>query len=390
MTSVSAAIRPLSFQLSVTTLNAPPAVGPSQARWTEFDGLRFFAVLGVMAVHFAPGLLGALGPWGEWGVRFFFVLSGFLITQLLFRARDRACSGQSRARNELGIFFIRRALRLWPVYFLTLLVTALVNIEHGRAMLAWNALFVGNYFILFENQWPGLFSHLWTLAVEQQFYVIWPVLVLFGPPRSLPGIFILLAAIGPCFRIIEVIFAVGGLHVANILLPECVDFFAWGAAVALLAEQPPNITARLERLGMTFSVMAALGLLCGFHLGCSQNAALANAALAGTLTSMAAAGVLLHCLSGRDSTFRRFLRWPPFVYLGTISYGIYLLHNFAHWLGPRLLRRITGFNYFPWEIAHFLYLTALSILLAALSWHLLERPINDWRKTVATRPRPCP
>lgn len=99
------------------------------------------------------------------------------------------------------------------------------------------------------------------------------------------------------------------------------------------------------------------------------------AALAGTALGAASFLVIAHCTSSQDSLLKRFLRLPPLAYLGMISYGIYVLHNFTHWLGPSLLRRLVGQNYSGTEAAHVLYLMALSVALAALSWHAFERPL---------------
>ena len=102
--------------------------GSSQAtrRSTEFyapalDGLRCFAVLGVLFVHFSPTLRGMMDT-GSWGVRLFFVLSGFLITRSLLQTRKHVDAGQTSIQSALRAFFIRRIFRLWPVYFFCLAI----------------------------------------------------------------------------------------------------------------------------------------------------------------------------------------------------------------------------------------------------------------------------
>lgn len=354
------------------------------ARWPELDALRFFAVLGVMFVHFSPGSLAKLGSWGTWGVQFFFVLSGFLISHLLLAARGRIASGHSQLGAETRRFFVRRSLRLWPVYYAVLLGAALLNIAHARDTFWWHAAFLTNHYIGQTGIWPQLLSHFWTLAVEQQFYLVWPWLLLGLPRQTLPWLFGLLIVAGPFMRAFGASLGLDSDLVANIYLPTCVDFFAWGACLALRSEGDAPAAAATGRLALGVALVGLVTLIAIFHLQLGDFRPRWRDAWSGTFGAVTFSAIIVHCLAAGDSWFRRLLRWRVWVYLGTISYGIYIYHNFAHWLGPRILRRITGENYFPNEPAHVIYLIALSVLMAMGSWHALEQPINRFRTRPAT------
>jgi peptidoglycan/LPS O-acetylase OafA/YrhL len=358
----------------------PLAGKPGSAHRTpELDGLRFFAVAGVMFVHFSPNFLANFAPWGEWGVRFFFVLSGFFITRLLLAGRARLEARLSTPTRELGEFCARRALRLWPIYFLTIFGTAVFNLSYAREMFLWNVLFASNYYVAITLTWPDMFSHLWTLAVEQQFYLLWPFVVLGVRSSTLRGIVIMLIVAGPLFRGMELVQNSDDTTSMR-LLPACVDFFAWGALMVI-----PSPTSFISSMKIFFErwagiAAAVLGIVCliGFHL--DGNYIGYWSYMEGSVTAISATFLILHCINHQDSWFKRFSRISSFVYLGRISYGIYLYHNFSHWIGPAILRRIHSSAYFSNEILHFSYYTIISILMAVVSWYLLELRLEKMRR----------
>lgn len=363
----------------LTTKTTPEARSDAhRTRWSELDGGRFVAVLGVMCVHFSP-TLARYGDWGRWGVNYFFVLSGFLITGLLLSGRARREEGRTTAGGEVRHFFVRRCLRLWPVYFATLAVTWAANVEFARPMLPWNVSFLSNAYIIHVGSWPGVFSHLWTLAVEQQFYLVWPWLVLFAPRRWLGALFTAVVAAGFLFRALAGTTGPAGDLVRWVSLPACIDFFAWGALLALWRARVRHWSRRAGGAGLAIALGGAALLFCAYASRWGAGAPALRDALAGLGWGLASAALIVHCLSDCDSPLRRILRLKPLVYLGSISYGTYLLHNFSHRFGPGLLRHLIGRSYFAHELPHVLYLMTLSIAVSALSWHLLESPINRIR-----------
>lgn len=347
-------------------------------RWSELDGLRCLAVFGVLANHFAANALP--GPWGHWGVWGFFVLSGFLITHGLLEARERIAARRSSPGRELGRFFLRRALRLWPLYYLVVAGATLCRIKPDFDMLSWNLLFGSNYYVVDQAGWPGLFSHFWSLSVEQQFYLFWPFVVLFAPTRCVAASMMAIMFAAPAFRAAEFAMLMQqGRHLTTppaVLLPMCADALALGGLLAWTRRVSPTRLQSLAPSAGTISLLLLGGLAVLDRMGWGRFSGPWSTGLEGTLLAIASALLLLHCVDGPDSKLRRFLRLRPLVYIGTISYGVYILHNFMHRLAPGLLRRVYGQNYFDSELAHVTYMVALSLLVAALSWHLFEKPIQ--------------
>ncbi|TIX66735.1 MAG: acyltransferase, partial [Mesorhizobium sp.] len=156
----------------------------ANARDIQLDALRAVAVTMVLYAHFlAPGGASFVG---HLGVRLFFVLSGFLITRLLIDARDAAAY---EAGPALRAFYIRRMLRIFPPYFAVLGLVWLTDLEHSRGSLIWHALYLSNFWYALRNEWtPWLLCHFWSLSIEEQFYLAWPLIVLLAPRRRIEAI----------------------------------------------------------------------------------------------------------------------------------------------------------------------------------------------------------
>ncbi len=354
-----------------------PASPPRSTGFLEpaLDGLRWFAVALVLIAHFIPRLAD-YRVWGTYGVNLFFVLSGFLITTILLRAKERLDAGTSGTLRELKRFHVRRIFRLWPVYYVVLALAFIANIEATRASIWWHVFFLSNEYIIHLGAWPGILSHLWTLAVEQQFYILWPLVVFWIPTRMLPWAIASLLVIGPLARGLLWAFTNQPPSIIMIHFPCCLDIFGAGAALAWLRVSPRGL-ARFQPVFLG----AALVLLGWFLLAAGLNI---GARLPDhwiiydfTIQALGFGGLVALVLVRPTSRLTSFLRWAPWVYLGTISYSIYLLHNFMHRIAPGLLRHTLGFSYFSNEWAHFVYLSTLSLLTASLSYVLLEKPIRN-------------
>ena len=182
-------------------MSAPsPSASPYM---TQLDGLRCFAVFSVLVAHFCHDLpgIGRAGPWGGLlGVRLFFVLSGFLITQILLRERDAMRAAGVGVWTAIRPFYARRFLRIFPLYYGVLLVATALAVYPVRESLPWHLAYASNFYMAREGTWVPTVAHFWTLAMEEQFYLLWPWVVLLVRPASLPRIAIALAALAPAFR----------------------------------------------------------------------------------------------------------------------------------------------------------------------------------------------
>jgi peptidoglycan/LPS O-acetylase OafA/YrhL len=323
-------------------------------RIAELDGLRGLCATLIVAVHLFNDYLP--GCWAALDV--FFVLSGYLITSIVIR--------HTLSWQFLNSFYLRRGLRIWPIYYLLIIVLTLVGLAKIPAL---------PYYLTYTQRipayWGGnmpqwlLFEHTWSLALEEQFYLIWPVLVLLAGKRRMEYLALAIVAIA-----VEARYA--GFH-WWLLLARC-DGFALGGFLALVTTDTAAERARSRAFRWTavFAVIAVLqaGLLIRtghlFHgFGPMTMAGRATLASLGSFILVA----LVICHAGHP--LLALLRTTPLVYLGTISYGIYLYHY-------PIFRIVDMLNtYFGIAPAAAVCVVdcILTLGIAMASWHLIESPI---------------
>ncbi len=336
-------------------------------RTSALDGIRAFAVLAVMAYHFGvPGTGGGL-----LGVDVFFVLSGFLITSLICRELHR--TGTIR----LGRFWAQRARRLLPALFILLIgVAVYVHVFAGSIDLASvrgdafaTLIYVSNWRFIFSGQGyfaqaaaPSPFLHTWSLAIEEQYYLVWPLIALFVARRWGTRKVALAAAIGAVASAvlmgwmylagfsIERLYYGTDTRAQSLLIGSFVG--AVGSHVGSTFDILPAgwTTTRVQRRLWTLSgVLGALFLVWAWHDLEGQNGLLYVGGF--FCVAVAAACVIVACVTFPGSALARFCSLGVLVFIGRISYGLYLYHwplylliNHAHtglsgiWLlGTRLL-----------------------------------------------------
>jgi peptidoglycan/LPS O-acetylase OafA/YrhL len=338
----------------------------------QLDGLRALAVLAVIAEHTLPGpLLLALTPGGA-GVRLFFVLSGFLITGILLRAGDLAAKGGSPG-SALRAFYARRFLRIFPLYYLALAVALLLGIQGAREGWGWHLAYLTNIYGV-RTGWLGYLAHFWSLAVEEQFYLVWPALVLFLPRGLLGPLFVAAAAAGPVSRVVAYL-VIGDASLACILTPCCLDSLGLGALLAYAGrEWGPAQAGRL----------AAVSRVVGLPLLLAVNAyrlvgweGVLTVAFRDVALALLAVWLVHEGACGFRGPAGRFLSCRPLVYLGTISYGVYIWHG----LVPAFAEHVAWLPYPEGPGAlKFLCVTGAAVVLASLSWHLFEKRLNGLKR----------
>lgn len=328
----------------------------------QLDGLRAVAVAAVAWSHWErPYQLGV--PFGA-GVHLFYVLSGFLITGILLRVRAEA----DRV-GALQAFYLRRALRIFPAFYLTLVLAWWADIPPVRDTAAWHFAYLSNVFTFVRGEWPGAISHFWSLAVEEQFYLAWPWLIVFAPRAWLvPGIAFAIA-IGPLFRWW---LAAHGYResMIGILTPGCLDSLAIGALLSVVG--PTSRTSTLMAAAIPF---AAIQAAQGF--GAAVPAPII--AIKGTLLACVFGWCVARAAAGFAGFAGSVLASGPVVYIGKISYGVYLAHGFAGAIAATLFM-LFGFAWpipEPWRL---LVLCTVTVATAAASWHVMERPLNDLKR----------
>lgn len=357
---------------TVTTgVRTASSTTPTSGRLPGLDALRGFAIALVMLRHAFPA---ALGGAGMVGVTVFFTLSGFLITETLRREIDRTGSLSFRR------FYRNRAVRLGPALLALLVVFALVEVTTGSARDRERlvpTVFTG---LTFTADLPlGLpisagMEHLWTLAVEEQFYLLWPVLLLFAMRRGRSGWLIVTAALLTSLVCAVTVGAAGESTASLYTLPTTwgIAFIIGGGAAVFREHLDRAIRGR-------YGAALALVVLCAFS-GVPGAKEEPLAYLIGPPLVAAGTVVLIVTLS-RWPTERS---WPleGFRLLGVVSYGAYLWNYLiVAWLHGGT---VTG--QLPWQQA--LWTVPLTLLAAVTSWHLVERPALRFKLAATAAPSP--
>jgi peptidoglycan/LPS O-acetylase OafA/YrhL len=337
----------------------------------QLDGLRGVAILTVLLHHFHVHLP-AWVDWGPIGVRLFFLLSGYLITLSLWKMNARAVAGASWWRG-LWEYHQRRLTRLAPVLYLMLAIGFLLGLPEYRNAIVWHALFLTNFYVTFRNEWPGAASHLWSLSVQEQFYVLWPFVILVIPRRVLPWAMLALIGSALGFR-----FWASATNASDFLkwtmLPGVIDSFALGALIACWKASPDRLPLATGRLGYG---VAAVALTCYVIARFMRYAPFESPffALTETFENVFLGWLMLRTIEGWPGLIGRFFENRLLVYIGKVSYGIYVFHVLVHVLVGPLLDEI-GLR--PHVFARALVLSAVSIGVATLSWRFLENPLTVW------------
>jgi len=360
----------------------------------QLDGIRFLAVALVLFDHWTMEHIDLpVGALGALGVTIFFVLSGFLITRILLSSKDKLGKQPNSGLGKyLKVFYIRRTIRIFPVYYLTLFVLYIVNEPPVRRTFGWLSLYATNLYIAYHATWMGTVDHLWSLAVEEQVYLFLPLLLFFVPRRYILLTSLLMIA-GSVILRYALYRARLPWFIGYVSTPTCLDAFGLGMLMAYLWLYKRN---QFDRLFQS-SLWVWLGLL-GFVSVCLLNYWIALNSSRGYHNIMSdvwerlAASIFGFFLIGRavigfDGAMKWVLENPVSQYMGRISYGLYLYHNFVfnvYHTQPthftvRAWRRITDVLPFlnSSYIFQFSFYLALTVAIATLSWYLIEKPINN-------------
>lgn len=352
------------------------------SRAIQLDGLRALAMLGICWDHWTPSSWNFNLPY-EIGLYFFLVLTGYFITGSLLRTRDKAESsadcGKWRWRSWKN-FQWRRGLRIIVPYYVALVIAFICLAPKLLPDIHWYLLYLTNFHIALIGEWPHGTSHFWSIAIQQQFYLIWPAVIWLTPRRFLPHAMILFAAMAPISR-----------HFDYLLSPPFVwpgkvswasfDFFGIGGLMALAIHTGFPLSSRLWKIlgviGCGFYFIAELSPRFGLSLPPNDFGPLYS-----TILSFGLCGVVATASIGWRNIAGKFLETAFLQHVGLLSYGIYLYHNLAPiilgktipflWMGPyadspaQIALRTICFGLLTW-------------IMTLLSWKYLETPLNNLR-----------
>ncbi len=336
---------------------------PTKNYMPQIDALRAFAIIAVLHHHFWEESAA-----GHLGVRLFFVISGFLITGILI---DNHRSNDSFSIvDRLKAFYGRRIIRIFPAYFMALGAATILDIGDLRETFPWHALFLSNVLFSLTGEWASATSHLWSLSVEEQFYIIWPVLVWMLPRKALPAFFCATVAGSVIFRALYFDAAGPEGPAIWVATPAAFDAFAVGALLSLWA--------RSDWYGALSEKILKLLLLPALLLGYwTLSFSLAAMYVWGDLLWLVFAAILVAGSAvGFKGMMGKALTFPPLLFIGRISYGIYLFHLFVWAVALGVARPFGLSGYVERGPLAFFLVGAATIAASAFSWFLMEEPIN--------------
>jgi peptidoglycan/LPS O-acetylase OafA/YrhL len=336
------------------------------------DSLRAVAFSFVLLDHFLPGEQ-SWKPWinGHVGVHLFFVISGLLITGILLDARTALEQTCGRGAGVVGRFYARRVLRIFPVFYATLALTYVAGFPIVRQSIWWHVTYASNIYFFKRGAFAGQVSHFWSLAVEEQFYLFWPFVILFTPRRHLGRVMTFCIVFSSAFRIAGQLIWNWNDVQREMLTFSCLDSLAIGGLFAWWQRSAPEHAERLA--GLLFRVVLPVWIVT---TAISAYGLPSIEWVFRPLDALALGGVVFAVAAGR---FKFVLHRQVLVYLGRISYGMYVFHLFVALCVRTVLRVVFHVEHLPNALLVTLY-TAVTIAAAAVSWHFFEAPLNSLKR----------
>lgn len=358
-------------------------LAPRRVYHPELDCLRFFAFFGVFIFHTFPpdvpyytsrhipfpDLWASFARAGSFGVDLFFLLSAFLITELLLREKDE--SGAVHLRR----FYLRRMLRIWPLYLVGIAVGCLLPLVYtdqifpSRYALAF-LLFYGNWLISFTGFPQSVANPLWSVSFEEQFYLLWPIVV--GRVRQKCSLLVIGAFMTLTSMAARLILLRYGRHSETAIFTNTVarlDPLAYGIVTAVLFQDNKLRLTGIARVGLAVAG-ASIWLFAGHTFGLNYVSAVVG------YPAMALGAWLIFMAAFRLNFAPVWLR-----YLGKVSYGLYVFHLLALYLTTKILggyaHNVQSF------VLYWIVGLGMTICLAAASYRFLETPFLRIKERLA-------
>ena len=351
----------------------------------QFDSIRAIAVLLVIIWHwFEKNKVLNFTPNGQLGVNIFFVLSGFLITGILLKAKKQVAEQGLKRSTAFRNFYIRRTLRIFPIYYLVLIIFWFLHDPVIRGNAVYYFTYTSNYLFYAVQDFPARLAHLWSLAVEEQFYIFWPWLILLVNKRYLPYLISLFIVVGISSNYI---FISKGSWV-EIITPACFDAFAIGGMLSYIIAYQPEIIERMQpKFRWVFSIFLLLFVLDVFGYSFLPRR---------TIHALLAIVIIYYCLFKKNNRLIDLvLNNKLLIRIGKISYGVYLYHLFVPELWNSVIKKFASWNIdlfynnaIP-EIIKPAWLTiqyfSCLLLICIVSWKFIEKPVNQLKKRFENR-----
>ena len=349
--------------------------------YKQLDGLRTVAITGVIIQH-----------WLQWqmkndvlknipydtGVNLFFVISGFLITKILLDFKEKNKAAGISQFNSIKSFYIRRSLRIFPIYYITIFVLFAINFRTARELFPWLSTYTTNVYMAMNSKYIGAFNHFWSLAVEEQFYIFWVFVAVFIPRDYLKGTITTFIAVS--LLVMYFMLAFTKYWLSDMLVINQMYVLGFGALIAYYQTYEPEFFNKISLSKMKGYLVAGLILytiIFVFRKPVSLYEPLhylKNAAISGIYFFV----VLIAVRNGFKGILKLFLENRVIVYLGKISYGLYIYHQFVGPLWDNIINRYLHIK--TDYIGHFIICFLLNIILASISWYIIEKPVLGLKK----------
>ncbi|WP_018344800.1 acyltransferase family protein [Cytophaga aurantiaca] len=344
----------------------------------QLDSLRAIAVTLVIFSHWCtPDKTSYYNHWhgviGPLGVDIFFVLSGFLITKILLEQRFKKNEFET-TNSQLQLvqrFYIRRILRIFPIYYLFLLLISIYDLYIFGTLkyeMGFYYTYTSNYYQYFDNPENMTLGHLWSLAAEEQFYLIWPWLMLFVPQSKILRVIILFIFVGVISQ-----YLLHSVYNHRYMTICCFDAFGAGALLAWIAISKEHLLKKVEKISMYGAIIAILLIAFGILFPDF------NVVPLRVKNTFIAFYLIVFLYQNQNNSFKWSLLFnnSALIYIGKISYGIYLFHMSI----PHI------WNYIPVRITQELpviliwVLNALMLIaVASASYYIIEKPFLKLKK----------
>ena len=370
-------------------MSAPPCAVPAgrAPRYEPcIDGWRAVAAAMVLVAHFFPHHAPP-NTWtqlGENGVIIFFIISGYLISTILFAAKERVETHRLRKRDALRRFYIRRVLRIAPIYYGSILAMCAIGSQPVRDGVWWHVTYTTNFGQVFLGMDFKNAVHFWTLAVEEQFYVVWPLIVL-ATPRAQLGAMLRAVFAGSAALVLAGV--AGGVPWGVLtMLPVGGSSFAlsFGALLAYARFYGNGIALKNARAALWIGApVFVLSQYFWWRYGGGEDAYnRPEYKLTYVLSVTLFFGWFFIRSLAPGSALARFLSLPPLRYLGRISYGVYVYHWLLDPYYVSIWKRL-GLHATLGQMSEAGLKSATVIVIAAVSWHVFEKPILSLKDRLA-------
>ena len=350
--------------------------------YSQLDGLRAFAIVFVMVGHWiswdTTNEFVKHAPWGH-GVILFFVLSGYLISNILFEQKEKIDSGFSTIGQSVKTFYLRRFLRIFPVYYLLIFYLYSINYQNTREIFPWLVTYTSNILEATTGEYVGNFNHFWSLAVEEQFYLIWPFVILFVDNKKIFKIILAFMAVSilsrfTCFIIEPKKWMLAAYLTPNLFLPLCL-----GALLAYARRYNTKLNTIFNNVILMYAATLVY-ILSYYFLHYQKQIAAYDILLDEYLFAIACLFFIARAsCNGFQFIGKNILEHDIVVFLGKISYGLYVYHLFMGNFFWDYLANEHHIGLESKEAMWFIYFS-LTILISILSFYFIEKPILKLKK----------